>query len=554
MDALRTVSLGALIVLVFVSRAALCGPGSTRPDQTGRDDAGTLLYRTGLLSSGQPVEGTRGSAESLLGPQAACANCHRRSGLGSEEGRSVIPPITGRFLFHPHTGSAADIELPFVPGARPARAPYTEETLARALREGIDADGRQMSYLMPRYALGDADMAALIAHLKTLDRRKVPGVSETELHFATIITPDVNPADRRAMLDVLEHFFTDRNNTQRLPSAQSMVPSGNALYVKGMFKVTRRWVLHIWEPQGPASTWNAQLQKAFAAQPVFAVVSGLGGANWEPVQQFCEQTAVPCLFPNVELPPANADQGYYSLYFSRGVLLEADLIRQALTSDTGSPVKRVIQVYRQGDVGAVAAAALAAPLPTAGVQVTAVALPANAKAPAVAAAVKGAGAGTALVLWLRPADIAALPDVPESVVYLSGVMGRVDENPLPAAWRDRAHVAYTVDLPDLRRVRLDYPLGWFRVRKIPVENLRVQADTWLACGLATETIKHMVDTFVPDYLVERLEDTTEHRIITGYYPRLSLGPHQRFASKGGYLVHAVAGLSQWSPDGPWMAP
>jgi hypothetical protein len=59
-----------------------------------------------------------------------------------------------------------------------------------------------------------------------------------------------------------------------------------------------------------ASTWQAQLQKHLAEQPVLAVVSGLGGSNWAPVHAFCEQAAVPCLFPNVEVP---AEEGKGSI-------------------------------------------------------------------------------------------------------------------------------------------------------------------------------------------------------------------------------------------------
>jgi len=104
-------------------------------------------------------------------------------------------------------------------------------------------------------------------------------------------------------------------------------------------------------------------------------------------------------------------------------------------------------------------------------------------------------------------------------------------------------------------VRVDYALGWLSIRHIPVVAERVQADTYLACGLLSETIKHMIDAFIRDYLVERIEDTVEHRIVTGYYPRLTLGPGQRFASKGGYLVHfAGANTKQLVADGGWITP
>jgi hypothetical protein len=543
-----------VLVLGGASPCSIAKPRVAQSDPA-KSPVGQAIYLEGVLGSGAPLAAARTGAEPVTGQHAACVNCHRRSGLGSQELRSSFPPITGQFLFHPLAGGG---ELPFIPGARLKRTPYTDFSLARAIREGVDSDGRQLSYLMPRFALDGADMAALIAHLRSLDRNKVPGVSMSELHFATIITPDADPVKRAGMMDVLEHFFQDRNAAPRGASGQQMITSGTTDSVRSMFKVNRRWVLHVWELTGPAATWPEQLDRKFADTPVFAVISGIAGKNWVPVTEFCERREVPCLFPNVEEPPANADRNFHTLYFTRGVLLEADLIAAGIQNEpAGGNLKRVRLVYRAGDIGEAAAASLAAQLQARGVGVVTRVVPHGAPGRAVAEAVRDPSSASAMVLWLRPADLAALEGTPAppSPVYFSGVMGGLDAAPLPSGWRDHAHMAYPVDLPERRRVRLDYALGWFRIRKIPVVAEQVQADTYLACGLLSETVKHMVDAFIPDYLIERLEDTIEHRVVTGYYPRLTLGPYQRFASKGGFLVHyASTGAQRLVPDGDWMTP
>src|SRR6185503_2896573 len=76
----------------------------------------------------------------------------------------------------------------------------------------------------------------------------------------------------------------------------------------------------------------------------------------------CEDAGLPCLFPNVDLPVVS-EHDFDSLYFSRGVLLEADLIANALIARMPADASgRIVQIYREGDVGADAAARLASRL------------------------------------------------------------------------------------------------------------------------------------------------------------------------------------------------
>jgi len=519
---------------------------------------GESIYRRGVTASGVAVQASRGTNAKLEGAAAACANCHQRSGLGGHEGRSIIPPITGRYLFRPRAkdGSDGDRAIPYVEGIRKDRDPYTDATLARAIRDGVDAQGRPLDYLMPRYALGESEMAELIAHLRQIDKRLVPGVTDDTLHFATIITPDADPVKRGGMLDVMKHFFADRNVRQMVP-APPMRTTGNTAYAKSMFMVHRRWELHVWELSGPESTWQQQLEKRLAAEPVFAVVSGLGGKNWAPVHAFCERSAVPCLFPNVEVP-VDKPNDFYSLYLSKGVLLEAELIAKSIVGNAGEKVpKTVRQIYRAGDSGEAAANALTQALKGSGVTITGQALPPGPPAASLSQALRAASTADALVLWLRPDDIAALGDAPAApeVVYASGTLGGLERAPLPASWRGRTRLAYPFDLPERRRVRVDFALGWFRARHIPLVAEQVQFDTYLACGLVSDTVNHMVDTFVRDYLIERTEFGLEHRITTGLYPRLALSTGQQFASKGGYIVRFDATRKpSWVAEGEWTVP
>ncbi|MBV9619635.1 MAG: hypothetical protein JO341_01300 [Gammaproteobacteria bacterium] len=176
----------------------------------------------------------------------------------------------------------------------------------------------------------------------------------------------------------------------------------------------------------------------------------------------------------------------------------------------------------------------------------------------IAAALRATARSDVIVLWLRPGDIAALGPAPRGsqIVYVSGLMGGLESTPLPASWRPQTHLAYPFDLPDRRGVRLDYPLGWFKFRHIPVLAQQAQADTYLACSLIADVLNnHMADSASRAYLIEQLQGMLERRIMTGYYPHLALAINQRFASKGGYIAHFsdVPG-DRLVADSAWLTP
>jgi mono/diheme cytochrome c family protein len=537
--------------------AVACARAASPPPDRALAEAGGAIYLRGVLPSGAPLEGVESRLDvQLRAADAACVNCHQRSGLGSRDSGSGIPPITGEDLFRPRVSLAHQPAVLELEGLHGERAPYTNTTLARAIRSGIDSESRPFSELMPRFELDDSSMAALIAYLKQLTPRNPPGITGALLHLGTVVTPDSDPVRRQGVLDVLKHYVAEKNASQ-LKSTPVPGGAGASGHTGGMGLAKLRWQLHVWQLTGPRDTWRAQLERQFASEPVFALLSGVGSAEWTPVHGFCERHSVPCFFPNLEVPVAS-EQDFYSVYFSEGVLLEAELIARSIRAESAGKGRIAVhQVYRLSDSGEAAAAALATALKDPEISVSAEAVPAAAGSRRLGEALAHRPASAIVVLWLRPADLAAFTrsSPPPGRVYVSGLMNGLEHASLPPRWREHVALSYPVELPQRRRVQLDYAVGWFAFRHIPIVDLQAQADTFLACTLLGDTLKLMTDHASPAYLIEQLQALLEHRTLTGYYPRLALGTHQHFASKGGYIVHfdAPQGTTVVA-DTPWLVP
>ena len=507
---------------------------------------GRAIYRQGQTSTGAPVHAERMAGLIVSGAAAACVHCHRPSGFGTAEGRSVVPPVAGPYLFGLRSDSLAFIDKRRAGGPAVPREVYTDATLIRAIRYGVDNMGRQLDVLMPRYRLADEDAAALVAYLKSLSARPSPGIVGDTIHFATIITSDVEAVQKEILLNTLRAWLATRNVPPRT-SEKRVMPSAQA-----MLKAFRKWELHVWELTGPPATWDAQLRARYEKQPVFAMVSGMSTQTWEPVHQFCERTELPCLFPIVPMPVA-AEADFYSYYFSQGTGLEARILaRHLLAKHKPDGVQRIKQVYRADRPGAAAAASLQSLLQTRGWTVENIAI----TGPTFDASAFHSDEAT-WMLWLDEPDLRAFTAGrrPPRSVYLSGTLADADAASLPFSWRRNSAIIYPFELPDRRNDRLASLRAWRDRQGLTATHERIQFQTYFAAAALGEAMPHNNDNLLRDFVVERLEAMTGRPIAGSIYPRVVLGQGQRFASRGGYVARfAAPDFTRLIAEGEWIVP
>jgi cytochrome c553 len=513
--------------------ALLAGCGAGNHPGTDPPSAGERIYRQGLLPSGEPLTAIVAGDVPVVGTRFACQSCHGRSGMGVYESSYVVPPISAQFLF--------------VPSPQPARPAYNVQSLARVLRDGTTPGGRTLDRLMPRYRLGDDDVAALAGYLKELSASNSPGVDRDSLHMATVIAGEVDPAEREAVLAVLRRYFEEKNRQTRAEgerwdrgyTPESKLPT-----------VFRQWVLEEWTLSGPAEGWESQLDAYYRQTPVFAMVGGLGAGGWGPVGRFCERRELPCLLPTTDWPDAQ-DGEFYTLFYSRGLALEADLIAAHLGDH---PVERVVQVACD-QAGKHASDALAAALATRDITERRVQLDCTSESSAGALAhALRAGPNAALVLWLRSSQFGALGDgLPAARFYVSSTLLARDPPPDLSAGAGTVFMAHPFRLPGSPDPALLRFKVWAKTRDIALVAPRSQAEAFFACLAANDAILHMGRFFVRDYMLDMLDHTQALAAYLPFHPRPTLGPGQRYLDKGGYMLPIVAGMPD-TAAAVWIAP
>ncbi len=493
---------------------------SSGPNIAATLSQGQQIYEHGVPAKIRPALGTVQGDVPFDAQQLVCASCHRRSGLGSSEGGIVIPAVTGDVLFSPRIIQRRELwgTRTEGKGTRPA---YTAETLARAIREGVDAAGRPLDPLMPRYALDDAEMNALLDYLQSLSSQHAPGVDASSIHFATITSDRIAPDSEDALLSLLRTFFATKNAQTRREGRRAANPPWHK---ENTFPAYRTWVLHHWRLQGPTETWAAQLESLYARQPVFAILSGSVGTSWAPIHRFAEANGLPTLFPHTDQPEAN---GYYTFYTHEGVALRAKAIAEDLL---GRSVRRIIQVIPRQGPGRHGAAAFRASW--------------HGAAEIVDVELTGDGGhdgltpgSTDAVLWWAESTALATSGLIRSraaALYLAADPPQSNEHlALTAA---QVFAVHPFRQPDSLEAGVAPLRNWLRVRGLAATDLPLMADAFLAATATGEALMHMNTHFSRHYFIEKLEHGLNRATFSGLYPALSSAPGQRFVVKGSHIV------------------
>jgi cytochrome c553 len=518
-------------------------PGSPEVLEMGR-----RIYMEGILPSGNPLQGKRMGDVQVEGAAAACEVCHRRSGMGSLEGNIVVPPITGRFLMaNDDNRPTALLDQRAPKNVTRAHAPYTAETFAKALRQGVNINQKAMNALMPKYDLSDQENKAIMAYLRQLSSEVSPGVEEDTVHFATIVTPEVSKAQREVLTGMMRKVFNQRNASQQTYSGRMRMP------LDLLPRTLRNWELSVWELTGAPETWAGQLAEHYQRQPVFAVVSGISNSTWAPVDAFCQQQKIPCLLPSIALSPEKT--AFYPLYYSRGVALEADVLAKHLRSQDKPSVKRIIQIYKDDEVGRGAVQALTKAMQDSGVSIETRVF--SADMAANKALLKDSTEQDAVMMWLRPEDLKALhqlsPKLSAASLWVSGFLANENYGFATKDWQKQLKVIYPYELGKTREKNAAAMKSWLRTWKLPLVDEMMQTEVFFDLLFLTDLSSQMLDNLYRDYFVERAEDMLSYGSNSSAYPNLSLSRGQRFASKGAYIAH-VDQKGKLVAESEWIVP
>lgn len=275
---------GALCWIVLPSFALAWSDPLSKEERLGR-----TIYHRGEAEGTEEIRAqVSGAREFLPATLFRCAQCHGVRGEGTQEGGLRVPSLTPFALRHATDSSQTGHH----------RAPYTTETLARAIRDGLDASGRPLHLSMPRYRMTPVQMAAVVAYLTQVGEEvdADPGITATTISVGTVL-PLSGP-----LAQIGEDVRTI------LSGALSRVNERGGVY-------GRQLRLVVEDSAGDPERTAAATARLIEQQQVFALLGSFLPSGDSALPQLLQHRQVPLIGPLV-LSPRLSDPPHPSMFYS----------------------------------------------------------------------------------------------------------------------------------------------------------------------------------------------------------------------------------------------
>lgn len=505
----------------------LVGAASATPDEDAARH-GRRLYHHGLNREGGEITAWVGANASLPGTLAACARCHGVSGRGSRDAGLQVPSLRWAELTQARAAQ---------PGLL-ARAAYDETSLIRAIREGLDSEGRPLAAAMPRFELSPRAAADLVHHLRRLgtEHDAHPGVQAQIVRLGTVLPAGAAASPTGAALLAATRACLDRANREGGVHGRQLelkvFEGETASAERGASDWAPPWLDEVlmlvapWWPQTSAAQIARQLGPVPVLGPMGAASELTGASPW--------------WFGVVPVP--------------------SDQVRIAVDRIAASGARgRILVVVEPGVLGQAASAAAqsqAALHPGLNVREVVWRSPASAQAE-LSQALRESDAPAALIAPLGAAALRTVADALErhlsdrpTLLYALATQAGAQPLSWPAALRARVRLlSASVAEGDFNPRSFEADLA---AQGSPHRLPAIQAPAYAAGCAAVEALRRAGRDLDRERLVEAL--VAIQRFSTGVMPPLSFGPRQRHGVWHSRVLRVDAQGRGFEPESGWESP
>jgi len=125
---------------------------------------GEQIYFTATSQRGTPIVPDMGMGPMMGRGALTCASCHGPDGRGGTVRMMMETFVAPDIRYKTLTAEKMEHE-----GGEEEHPPYTDETIKRAITQGLNPAGDPLEWPMPRWTMSDEDLEDLLEFLKSLD-------------------------------------------------------------------------------------------------------------------------------------------------------------------------------------------------------------------------------------------------------------------------------------------------------------------------------------------------------------------------------------------------